>query len=102
MTTNFTWSINEYLDPNDTLLDNQIHISAHDFHNYLETLVTGFFLIIHLNIPSNEKNLENFKSFLRSLDFILNIIYFSETWRNDLDNFTYDLPNYISFNLKKD
>ena len=36
-----------------------------------------------------------------SLNFTFSIIRFSETWCDDLDNFTYDLPNYTSNHQKR-
>ena len=33
---------------------------------------------------------------LSSLEFSFSVICFSETWLDDLDNSTYELPNYIS------
>ena len=36
-----------------------------------------------------------------SLNFTFSIIRFSETWCDDLDNFTYDLPNYTSSHQKR-
>ena len=38
---------------------------------------------------------------MSSLDFTFSILCFSETWCDDLDNFTYDLPNYTSNHQKR-
>ena len=38
-------------------------------------------------------NSENFKLFLSSLGFSLSVMCFSETWLDDFDNSTYELPN---------
>ena len=38
---------------------------------------------------------------MSSLDFTFSIIRFSGAWCNDLDNFTYDLPNYTSNHQKR-
>ena len=38
---------------------------------------------------------------MSSLDYTFSIICFSETWCNDFDNFTYDLPNYTSSHQKR-
>ena len=67
-----------------------MYVSPEDFHDSLEK---GYFSILQLNIRSIKKDFEIFKSFLSSLDFTFSIIYFSETWCDDLDNFIYDLPN---------
>ena len=36
-----------------------------------------------------------------SLDYTFSIICFSETWCDDLNNFTYDVPNYTSNHQKR-
>ena len=38
---------------------------------------------------------------MSSLDFTFSILCFSKTWCDDLDNFTYDLPNYTSNHQKR-
>ena len=78
-----------------------VYVSPEDFHNSLEKPVTGYFSIFYLNIPSINKNFGSFKTFLSSLDFTLGIICFSETWCDELDNFIYDLPDYISTHQKR-
>ena len=65
-------------------------------HNFLDNSVTDWFLILHLNIRSIKINSKNFKLFLSSLGFSLSVMCFSETWLDDFDNSTYELPNYIS------
>ena len=65
-------------------------------HNFHDNFVTDWFSILHLNIRSIKKNFENFKLFLSSLEFSFSVICFSETWLDDLDKSTYELPNYIS------
>ena len=65
-------------------------------HNFLGNSVTDWFSILHLNNRSIKKNFQNFKLFLSSLQFSFSVIRFSETWLDDLDNSTYELPYYIS------
>ena len=65
-------------------------------HNFLDSSVTYWFSIPHLNIRNIKKNFENFKLFLSSLEFSFSVICFSETGLDDLDNSAYELPNYIS------
>ena len=55
--------------------------------DFLGKPVTGYFLIVHLNILSIKKTFQS--------------LWFSETWCNDLDNFIYALPNYTSTHQKK-
>ena len=78
-----------------------VYVLPEDFHDSLEKPITSYFSILHLNIRSIKKNFESFKTFLSSLDFTFSILCFSETWCDDLDNFTYDLPNYTSNHQKR-
>ena len=78
-----------------------VYVLPEDFHDSLEKPITSYFSILHLNIRSIKKNFESFKTFLSSLDFTFSILCFSETWCDDLDNFTYDLPNYTSSHQKR-
>ena len=45
------------------------------FHNFLVNSKTDWFSILHLNIRSIKKNLENFKLFLSSLDFAFSVFF---------------------------
>ena len=65
-------------------------------YSFLDNYVIDWFSILYLNIRSIKKNFENFKLFLSSLEFYFSVICFSETWFDDLDKWTYALPNYIS------
>ena len=65
-------------------------------YNFLDNSVTDWFSILHLNIQSIKINSENFKLFLSSLGFSVSVTCFSETWLDDFDNSTYELPNSIS------
>ena len=60
------------------------------------TFLKESFSLLNLNIRRMNKNFENFKNFLPALEYNFSIIYFSETWPNDLDscNQDYELPNY--------
>ena len=69
-------------------------------YSFLDNYVTDWFSILYLNIRSFKKNVENFKLLLPSLEFFFSIICFSETWLENLDNSTYELPNYISKHQK--
>ena len=77
-----------------------MYILPEGFHDSLENPVTGSFSVFHLNIRSIKKCFEIFNTFLFSLDFTFNIIFFSETWCAGSDNFIYDLLNYTSNNQK--
>ena len=90
----------KFFSKNVTNLDT-VYVLPEGFHNSLEKPVTGYFSILHLNIQSIKKNFECFKKILSPLDFTFSIICFSETWCDDLDNFTYDLGNYISTHQKR-
>ena len=60
---------------------------------------SNYFSILHFNIRSIKKNVENFKMFLNSINFRFSIICFSEAWLNETnstDSSLYELPNYIS------
>ena len=72
------------------------HLLPGNLHNFLDNSVTDWFSVLHLNIQSIKKNFENSKLFLSSLEFSFSVICFSETWFDDLDNSTYELPKYIS------
>ena len=72
------------------------HLLPGNLHNFLDNSVTDWFSVLHLNIRSIKKNFENFKLFLSSLEFSFSVICFSETWFDDLDNSTYELPKHIS------
>ena len=78
-----------------------VYILPEDFHDSLEKQATSYFSILHLNIRSIKKNFESFKPFLSSLDYMFSTTCFSETWCDDLDNFTYDIPNDTSNNQKR-
>ena len=71
------------------------YVLPEDFQDSLEKPVTGYFLTVYLNIPSIKK------TFLLLVDFTFNIIWFLETWCNDLDNFIYALPNYTNAHQKR-
>ena len=77
------------------------YLSPDDFKDFIEKPVTNLFSILHLNIRSIKKNFDNFKKILCSLDFTFSVIWFSETWLDKLDSFTYDLPNYTSIHQKR-
>ena len=78
-----------------------VYVLPQDFHDSLEKTVTSYFSILHHNIRSIKKIFESFKTFFSSLDYTFSIICFSETWCDDLDNFTDDLSSYISNHQKR-
>ena len=111
-----SWNVSN--ESNDILLDNvcdpdfnffsknvknldTVYVLPEDFHDSLEKPVTSYFSILHLNIRSIKKKFGSFKTFLSFLDYMFSIICFSETWCNDLDHFTYDLPSYTSNHQKR-
>ena len=74
------------------------YLLPEEFHQLLDNKNTTSVSIFHLNIRSINKNFDNFKLFLSSLNYCFSIICFSETWFNDrnVDNSNYKLPNYSS------
>ena len=74
------------------------YLLPEEFHQLLDNKNTTSVSVLHLNIRSINKNFDNFKLFLSSLNYCFSIICFSETWLNDrnVDNSNYKLPNYIS------
>ena len=72
------------------------YLLPEEFHQLLDNKNTTSVSILHLNIRSINKNFDNFKLFLSSLNYC--IICFSETWFNDrnVNNSNYKLPNYSS------
>ena len=78
---------------------NTPYLFPEDFNSaYENESSSNYFSILHFNIRSI-KNLENFKMFLNSINFMFSIICFSETWldeTNSTKNSLYELPNYMS------
>ena len=71
------------------------YLLPEEFHQLLDNKNTTSVSVLHLNIRSINKNFDNFKLFLSSLNYCFSIICFSETWLNDrnVDNSNYKLPN---------
>ena len=73
------------------------YILPEEFKKFHDTSCDDSFSILHLNIRSIKKNVENFKLFFSTLGYSFSVICFSETWLDDTDsNSLYELPNYIS------
>ena len=96
------------------LFDNSSDPDIHFYNTNIQNLNTPYILpeelqnflgddkdenvsVLHLNIRSINKNLENFKMLLSNLNCSFSIICFSETWLNDsnVDNSNYQLSNYV-------
>ena len=74
------------------------YILTEEFHNFLDDDISESLSILHLNIRSIKKNFETFKKILSSLNYNFNIICFSETWLDEInnENSNYELPGYYS------
>ena len=81
------------------------YIIPENFHILLDDSASESFSVLHLNIRSMNKKLWKLLKFLgRRLKNNFSIVFFSETWLNDLDscNQDYELPNYKSIHhIKK-
>ena len=70
-----------------------------EFHDNFKEYSKDGISFLHINIRSINKNFENFKLFLSSLNFTFTVICFSETWLDETINSNkslYELPNYTS------
>ena len=62
-----------------------------------ENLSNDFLSMIHLNIRSAQKNLNDFESYLHTLEIKFKIIALTESWFHDSNASLYNLPGYDLF-----
>ena len=67
------------------------------FHDFLDITSPSYFSIVHLNIRSIKKNIENLKLLLTSIIFTFSVICFSEAW---LDDLTLSGNNSLNFKIR--
>ena len=74
---------------------NTPYLLAEKFHNFL--YLTQILHRSTFKHHERQRNIENFRLFLTSINFTFSVICFSETWLDDLTssgNASYELPNY--------
>ena len=88
------------IDPDNYLL-NQAEISSDRYYledtfcNLVKQQVTkNAFSVIHLNIRSLSKNLDNFLAYLSQLPHKFSVIAFSETWATESNENSFKIPGY--------
>ena len=74
------------------------YFSAENFIAISEQLNKDNFSILHLNIRSLNANIENFRTFLASLNENFSVIVFTESWYNETgnENSSLNLNNFYS------
>ena len=64
---------------------NTPHILREELQNFLGDDKDEYMSVLNVNMRSINKNSGNFKMFLSNRNFSFSIIFFSETWFNDLN-----------------
>ena len=72
------------------------YILSEEFQKFIDSSSHDSFSILHLNIKSIKKNVDNFKLFFSFLGCSFSVICFSRTWLVEVGNSLYELSNYIS------
>ena len=75
------------------------YILPEEFQKFIDNSSHDSFSILHLNIRSIKKNVDNFKLFFSTLGFSFSVICSSETWLDEVGISLYELANYISKHL---
>ena len=93
--------IDDWLDPDCNFYEciSNLECTYYQEHQFSEINKSRSKLsLLHHNIRSAPKNLEQLMLYIKSLDFQFTVIGLSETWLNESTKDLYGIPNYVSIN----